>query len=476
MKKILLVIVLFMGCLVSAQPPTRFFSKFGGNGVDIGYGVKETFNRQYIIIGSTTSFGYGSADAYLTLLDSMGQVLWSRNYGGAQSDVGRNILVNPSDSGFIFVGYTNSFGSGGFDVYLVRTDKAGNLIWQTTMGGLDWDFGSDLVFSTDGNIILCGNSYSKGYGQSDGFVTKINKTTGAKIWEKYYGGSQDDDFKAIVFSSDGSYSIGGNTKSYGDINNDFWLFKINGLGDSLNSKTIGNPNKAEKCYGMMEDNLNNLIFCGSYDTSFYNTGKNDAYSIKTNLNGLFINELKETGAGSSDKFMSVTKSTIGNNYCFSRNVFKPGFAIEAQPFLVDFNFNHINSTTYADVNDEETYKIINTKDNGFLMVGYTKSFNSISEDVFVVKLDNTLLNASNIVGVNEVPILKNKRNAVRFFEDTFYFENSNSELTYSIFNSQGVIVQKNVTNKNQIRITEDLPPDIYIIIIEDKIPLKFIKQ
>ncbi|MBI2721075.1 MAG: hypothetical protein HYX39_02755 [Bacteroidetes bacterium] len=477
MKKILLLLILFVTLAASAQPPTRFFSKFGGGGIDIGYGVKETFNRQYIIVGSTTSFGFGNADVYLNLLDSMGQLVWSKSYGGAQAEVAKSIIVNPSDSGFVFVGYTNSFGNGGYDVFIIRTDKSGVVKWQTTLGGADWDFGSDLTFSTDGNIILCGNSYSNGYGQSDGFVAKINISNGAKIWEKYYGGSADDDFQSIILASDGSIALGGNTKSYGDLNNDFWLFKINNLGDSLSSKKFGTVNKAERCYDMMEDNLNNLIFCGSYDTSYYNTGKNDAYIVKTNLNGTFINDIKFTGAGSGDKFISVTKSTIGNNYCFSRSVFKPGFAIEAQPFLTDVNFGYINSTTYAGVNDEEAYAIINTKDNGFLMIGYTKSFNSFSEDVFIVKLDNSLLNASNIVGVGEAAILQTKRNLVYFFNNTFYFDNKdNLELTYSIWNSQGILVQKNVTNNDKIPLNEGLFADIYVIMVENKIPLKFIKQ
>lgn len=477
MKKILLLLILFVTLAASAQPPTRFFSKFGGGGVDIGYGVQESFNRQYIIVGSTSSFGFGSSDANLTLLDSMGQVLWSKSYGGAQSEVGKSVVINPLDSGFIFSGYTSSFGNGGFDAYIVRTDKEGNLKWQTTIGGQDWDFANDLTFSSDGNIVICGKSYSKAYGQSDGFVAKVNLTNGATIWDKYYGGNEDDEFNSIVLTSDGLISLGGNTKSYGDSNNDFWLFKINSVGDSINSKKFGTLNKSERCYDMMEDNFNNLVFCGSYDTSFYNTGKNDAYIVKTNLTGVFINEIRFSGAGAADKFVSVTKSTLNNNYCFSRSVFKPGFAIEAQPFLTDFNFNYINSTTYAGINDEEAYKIINTKDDGFLMIGYTKSFNSLSEDVFVVKLDNTLLNAGNIVGIKEGIGVTKASEHIHLIGNTFFFDNiHNTPLAYKIINSIGAIVDSGLTDENHIQLNKTLGRDLYFILLENKIPLKFVVQ
>lgn len=477
MKRILLLIILLAGFVIKAQPPTKFFTKFGGAGIDIAYSAQETYNRQYIILGSTTSFGFGSADAYLTLVDSMGQLVWSKNYGGAQADVGKSIIINPVDSGFVFTGYTGSYGSGGYDIYVVRTDKEGNLKWQSTFGGTDWDFGTDIDLASDGNVVVCGNSYSNKYGKSDGFVLKINISTGQAIWQKYYGGSEDDDFRSIVLTSDGNYSIGGNTKSYGDLNNDFWLFKVNNLGDSVTSSKLGNPNKAEMCYDMMEDNFNNLIFCGSYDTSAYNTGKNDCYLIKTNITGTFISEVRFTGAGSNDKFLSATKSSLGNNFCFSRSVYKPSFAIEAQPFLVDFNFNYISSTTYADVNDEEAFNIINTTDDGYLMVGYTKSYNSISEDVFLVKLDNTLLNSANIVGLKEVMPFKNKQPEIYYSEGKVYFENLKKEnLSYELINSRGVIITKDNTRENNIHLNTELSGGIYIIKISNLPSLKFIKE
>ena len=85
------------------QLSTKFYSKYGGDGRDLGYGGKETFiKKQYIVIGSTSSFGNGSSDAYLFLIDSVGQILWQKSFGGSNADIGKSVIINPIDSGYIF--------------------------------------------------------------------------------------------------------------------------------------------------------------------------------------------------------------------------------------------------------------------------------------------------------------------------------------------------------------------------------------
>jgi len=474
MKKIVLLIIVFFSFVLTAQPPQRFYTKFGGPGIDIGYGVKQTFNKQYIVAGSTTSFGAGNADAYLVLLDSMGTVLWDKTFGGALSDVAKCIIVNPQDSGFILGGYTASFGNGGYDFYVVRTDKSGNLKWQVSAGGEDWDFASDVTFSSDGNIIICGNTYSFGYGKNDGYVVKLNINNGALIWQKYFGGIEDDDFRSVQLTSDGFYSLAGNTKSYGDLNSDFWLFKIDNVGDSVSSKNFGHPNKGEICYDFMEDNLGKLAFCGSYDTSYYNTGKNEGYLIKTDLNGTFLTDMHYTGAGGNDKFLSVCKATSNDNYFFSRSVFKPGFAIEIQPFYTNINFIFINSNTYIGNKEEEAFEAINTTDDGFAMVGYTKSFGLVSEDIFFLKLDNSLMNSSSIVGVSEY--LPQVKKGIYYFENYIHFDNTSKEnINYTLINSMGELIKTGVTNSDKIEIPKNILSGVYFIQIGDNKSYKFIK-
>ena len=460
------------------QLSTKFYSKYGGDGRDLGYGGKETFiKKQYIVIGSTSSFGNGSSDAYLFLIDSVGQILWQKSFGGSNADIGKSVIINPIDSGYIFTGFTSSFGNGGYDVYLVRTDKNGNLIWQSSFGGLDWEFGNDLTFSQDGNLIICGETYSSKYGKKDGYVIKVNKNNGAVIWEKKYGGSEDDELKSIKLTSDSKITIIGNTKSLGDINGDFWLLKLNNNGDSLDSKRLGNSNKKEIFYDFIEDKNANLVSCGSYDTSFNNSGKNISYIIKTNLNGNFISDLKHAGGFTDeDKFYSITNSKDGNKYFLSRYVFNGSNSIDIQPILIhDYNYNWIEATTYGGYGIDIVAKVSSTSDNGFLMIGNTLSYGAISNDVFVLKLDSLILNSNNIVSVNDNNSIKNKKN-IFYNNNIINFENTNSENIYfQIFNYAGNIVQEGLTSSNNINLSLNLTDGLYLININKIGFLKFMK-
>ena len=155
----------------------------------------------------------------------------------------------------------------------------------------------------------------------------------------------------------------------GDINGDFWLLKLNNNGDSLDSKRLGNSNKKEIFYDFIEDKNSNLVSCGSYDTSFNNSGKNISYIIKTNLNGNFISDLKHAGGFTDeDKFYSITNSKDGNKYFLSRYVFNGSNSIDIQPILIhDYNYNWIEATTYGGYGIDIVAKVSSTSDNGFLI-------------------------------------------------------------------------------------------------------------
>lgn len=458
-----------------SQISNKFYTKYGGDGIDIGYDGKETYNKHYVLIGSTSSFGALSTDAYLLLIDSLGQLVWQKKFGGIASDIGKSILINPTDSGFIFTGYSNSFGNNGFDFYTVRTDKNGILIWQKTYGGADWEFANDLTLAQDGNIIVCGITSTSRYGKNDGYVIKLNVIDGSLIWEKKYGGNEDDELKTIKLTSDNKITIAGNTKSFGDLNGDYWLLKLNSNGDSLKSINLGSPNKKELCYDFLEDKTNKIVFCGSYDTSFNNIGKNISYLIKTDLNGIFIDDFKQSGAYTNeDKFYSICNSKNSNNYFLSRSVYNGTNSMDIQPKLITNNYTHIESTTYGGFNIEDAFKVINTSDNGFLMIGKTNSYDAISEDVFLLKLDSLLLNSNNIVSTkNHYELIK----PTKLFKDNFFicFDNQNNELIqFKIHNASGQVVQIESTTYSKFQISESLPNGLYIVTSDKKGTLKFI--
>ena len=142
-KSILLLLFLITTIAADAQPPSKFYCRYGGNGYDVGYDVKQTLDGGYIITGSTSSFGQGNTDMYLLKLDSLGQKQFETSFGGYNNEIGKSV-VQLSDSSYVMVGYTSSTGFGGYDIFLVKADKAGTLLWQKTIGGTDWDFAHSL--------------------------------------------------------------------------------------------------------------------------------------------------------------------------------------------------------------------------------------------------------------------------------------------------------------------------------------------
>src|ERR1039458_5099183 len=100
----------------------KFQRTYGGINNDYGRSVQQTFDKGYIIAGATSSFGSGETDVYLIKTDSLGNMKWSKTFGGAGVDWGYSVQQT-TDSGFVVAGFTNSFGHGGYDVYLIKTDS-----------------------------------------------------------------------------------------------------------------------------------------------------------------------------------------------------------------------------------------------------------------------------------------------------------------------------------------------------------------
>ncbi|MCH7761882.1 hypothetical protein IIA15_10870, partial [candidate division TA06 bacterium] len=131
---------------VSSPAQITFERTYGGGARDEGYSVQQTSDGGYIIAGLTWSFGSGRDDVYLIKTDSLGDTLWTRTFGGTNSDGGRSVQQT-LDGGYIITGFTNSFGVGGIDVYLIKTDSLGDTLWTKTYGG-DYNDGGYSVQQT----------------------------------------------------------------------------------------------------------------------------------------------------------------------------------------------------------------------------------------------------------------------------------------------------------------------------------------
>ncbi|MEI7801786.1 MAG: T9SS type A sorting domain-containing protein [Bacteroidota bacterium] len=152
---------------------------YGGSSNDEGYNVRQTSDSGYIIIGRTASFGAGSEDVYLIKTNSVGDTLWTKTYGGTGSDEGFSI-VQTNDGGYLFTGRTATFGAGG-DVYLVKTDANGIVTWSKNFGGQYGDCGNSIQKTNDGGYVI-GGYYNLGSATS-AYLIKLDSTGSSNCGE-----------------------------------------------------------------------------------------------------------------------------------------------------------------------------------------------------------------------------------------------------------------------------------------------------
>ena len=206
----------------------------GGASSDVGYSVQQTTDGGYIVCGETNSFLSG-VNVYLIKTDTNGIEQWSQTFGGASS-VG-NSIEQTTDGGYIIVGKTTSFGNGSYDVYLIKTDGNGIEQWYKTYGGTSSEEGNSVKQTTDGGYIITGYTESFGNGMADVYLIKTD-ANGIEQWSQTFGGAGSDGGQSVEQASDGGYIITGHKGA------DVYLIKTDVNGNATFTLNIPiNPNR-----------------------------------------------------------------------------------------------------------------------------------------------------------------------------------------------------------------------------------------
>jgi hypothetical protein len=222
---------------LDANGNLQWTKTIGGPETEEGNPLIQTSDGGYVIAGATNSSGAGYVDFYVVKLDADGNLQWTKTIGGPDFDVG-NSLIQTSDGGYAIAGSTQSFSAGGQDVYVVKLDAHGNLQWTKTIGGKKEDGGNSLIQTFDGGYAIAGYTNSFGAGYADVYVVKLD-AKGNLQWTKTIGGTKDDRGASLIQTSDGGYAIASYTTSFGAGGGDVYVVKLDANGNLQWTKTIG---------------------------------------------------------------------------------------------------------------------------------------------------------------------------------------------------------------------------------------------
>ena len=446
---------------------TTFFKSFGGNMSDYGEEIISTTDSGFIAIGGTESFGNGLTDLYIIKIDQNGNFQWHKTFGGPAIDYGKSIIQTP-DSGFIACGYSNSIDLD-YDLFLIKIDQNGNLEWNKRYGGNNWDFGNKIIASKidSTHFFVIGQTYSYGNSNGNALVFKIN-TNGDSLMMSTFGGFLEDEFDDAVQDNNGNlYCIGTNHSKYQDSR--LWISKINNNGDSVWNYYSDSLMSKGRSITIINDQL---IFCGSINPvqlgniipkSYYLVG-----AIDSNKNALFNADFSYVSEN-MESCVEVIKKQNSNNYYLISNIYHNN---QNKIFNSEMTNQFIvPGESFLNGNNEDIVKGLDTllSSSGFIAIGTTRETNYGYTDIFIAKTYDGEWDSiySNNLLLNN---LNQRKKTINIYPNPtkrfLHLENISLESNIFIYNSFGKIVQA-YKSKNLIDL-ENLKNGIYWIEIKNE--------
>lgn len=308
--------------------------------------------------GSCIVTGYtntsGNNNVFLSKVDSVGTIAWTRSFGGTKADFGTS-ATSANNGGYAIIGNTASFGAGGTDIYLVRTSSQGFLLWTKTYGNSNGDYGYGIKQTADGGYIISAQS---------NYAVSLIKTDsiGDTTWTKKYNAAGGLDMGwSIIQTTDGGYVLGGTVVDTTGGANEMWLMKTDSNGTPLWSKSYGELGVNDECYSVWLTDDGGFALTGRYVNDF-----RDVFLVKTDANGdtLWTKIYGNFGTFSGDLGISVQQTadkgyiiagegiaqlteiyliktdSLGNSGC---NQMNPHVIVNSHPLTVSSNPVNISS-------------------------------------------------------------------------------------------------------------------------------------
>jgi hypothetical protein len=418
--------VIFNSNLYSQVPSIQWAKCLGGGDNDHAYCVHQTLDGGFIVAGYTQSINgnvignHGGQDVWIIKLDSLGTIVWQKCLGGTGFERANDIKQLP-DSGFIIAGYSDSFDGDvtnvhGFydDYWLVKLDKTGSIEWQKCLGGSDTDWGMSVTNNYNNGYAVVGEANSSDgdvslhHGSTDLWVAKTD-SIGNLQWQKSLGGLDYEFAGQIIPTLDNGFFVSGTTNSPdGDVTGyhglgDGWVIKLNGAGTIVWNKAIGGS-AGDAIKSMKPTHDQAYILIGSSQSNDFdvsgNHGNTDFWLVKMDSIGNIIWQ-KCFGGSNADFGLSASTTSDGGYVLTGATGSNDG---QVTTWLGGSDIWIVKTDSLANLEWQKTiggsavdepYSIEQTRDEGYILAGFTSSNDSdvsgnhapfFYDDMWIVKL------------------------------------------------------------------------------------------
>ena len=371
------------------------FQKTYGGLNSIGYSM-EVDNSNFVIAGTTSISGQGGQDVFIMKTNNDGIILWAKTIGGAKDDIAYSIKKT-SDNGFIIVGSTASYVSGPTDnsnVYIIKLDLSGNVEWTRSIGGMDTDVAKDVIETYDYKFAVVGNTKSIGAGNEDVYLMELD-SVGNLLWDEAIGGTGSDFGNGLIqFSTVEDIIVVGSTTGFSAGGEIPYLIKVSELGVLLNSYTydLATSVSTKKRYFTKIERAWSPFFSCVITGSDGLGAIGDAQHFIVNISSgsLGINWMKKyymnSGAGEGT---SIQRSA-GGGYIIGGTM-----GIDYPALIkVDFAGNVLQTKFYPDLATSANgkgYSVKQLNSNQFIFTGMR--YTSTDTALYLIKTDSTYLSS-----------------------------------------------------------------------------------
>lgn len=381
--------------LASVQPcwpgSDKWARAIGGQSSDELTGVATTREGGMILVGYTSSFGAGQSDLWSVKLDAEGQILWQRTHGGAQWD-SASVVRATDDGGFIVAGQTDSFGRGESDAWVLRFDASGNVLWQRTFGTKNNEMIRDAQVTQDRGLVLCGTT---GEDYPNAWLLRLD-SGGRVIWSKVYSTQWDTVATSVSAGLDGGFVIAG----WATIPNQegAWVFKVDRSGRLVWSETLAGERPSNEARVLTTTRDGGCIFAGNTGSFGAGEGRDDAWIVKLNSSGSVDWAKRYGGNGRDEARAIVEKSEGGYIVVGTTGSFEYGCENTRDIWCVDLDSigEVVWKKAYGGWGDDTAWAIAEAEGNGVIFAGSTSSYGAGEEDAFIVRITSERSSCSGI--------------------------------------------------------------------------------